>query len=303
VPCVLNEMLSGPDLGAGYLHQLTFAEKDGMGTFTYHCQVGGQDAGAPAHGPLDPLGFDRAEGMCQFGGRECWHRSFDLPRSASGSVRRAYNRFRFTLAPLLEQISGNRPRPVEATLRALIDLLAPKLLAERIEWQIGGSASAWLQGAKLAPGDIDLGSTRAGVERIGELLEEYLTEPVARTEWGMVGMVEGGRAFVGTLVEGMRVEWAAARDVASARGSRREWANQMPPGGRLRIEWEGRVVPVSAIEFSLVRSAEQGRSDRLAELSSAALARGVDTALLVALLADHTVRPEFSAHLRPLLGS
>jgi len=247
-------MLSGPDLGGGYLHQLT-TERDGdRTTFTYHAQDGGQDAGGPPKGPLDPFGFVHPPSACPFGGPRCWHRRFLLPFSETARVRPCYNRHRFVLETLLDQAYAGRAVDVETAVPELLDRLERSGLSSPTDFYIGGSAAAWLLGAPLRPRDVDVGVSRAAVDRVGAALMEYLIEPVATTDWPGVGIVRGGRAFVGTLVRGARVEWAVALG-EEPRSPYEEWGG--PIGGARTVSARalGRTVAVTRPEYALVRAA------------------------------------------------
>ncbi len=250
-------MRSGPDLGGGYLHQLSLDRASAATQFTYHAQEGGIDAQGPPRGPLAPFGFELTETPCQFGGRHCWHREFALPPSEEAAVRRAYNRWRFVSAVLLEQRYAAAAVPIEAALAEVADRVLAPLARQGTPVWIGGSASAYLQGVSVSPRDIDLGTSRAGADEIGAALVDFLIEPVAPTRWS--GAIRyAGRAFVGTLVAGVRVQWAAPAGTVPAQGSAREWALPTDPIPRGTLERDGRSYPVSRLEFALVRAAEQG---------------------------------------------
>jgi hypothetical protein len=290
-----SEMISGPDMGGGYLFQLSVDREEARCQFTVHAQDGGMDAGGPPPGPPDVFGFERTPAMCQFGGPQCRHRVFQLPDTETVRVRRAYNRWRFVAAPMLRQTFGAERPPVEQGLTELFDLIAAPLEREGIGWYVGGSAGAWLQGVAVVPADVDLGTSRSGVDRIGELLGEYLIEPVAPTHWPRSGEVVGARAFVGTMKDGLRVEWAVPADPASVRGSQREWAVEPASAGFQVVDWNGRRVPVTRLEYSLVRAAERQRPDRLEAVASTLRGVGLDRRLLESLLADGTLEPDGEA--------
>jgi hypothetical protein len=284
-----SEMLSGPDLGGGYLHQLSFDRGDAT-TFTFHAQEGGQDAGGPPPGPLDPLGFAHPTRPCLFGGPRCWHRRFLLPLDAAPGVRRCYNRTRFVFETMLAQLYRGTTADLATGLREVVGRVGPALEAEGIEWYLGGSTAARLLGADVAPRDIDLGTTRAGVDRIGALLEAYLIEPVAATETAGRRIVRGGRAFVGTFANGIRVEWAVPIDRPAQPGAEEfggvEGSTRTLPGS-----FEGRSVRLSRPEYGLVRAAEHGRTDHSAALTRLLRTIGPDRELLTTLLDRSSLEP------------
>lgn len=277
-------MLSGPDLGGGFLHQLSVERDAGpTPTFTFHAQDGGSDAGGPPKGPLDVFGFVHPPTPCMFGGPRCWHRRFLLPFDEAPAVRRAYNRHRFVLEAMVEQAYGRAPVPIESGIREVLERIDAPLSREGVEWFVGGSAAAWLLGGSVVPRDIDLGTSRDGVDRLGALLAEFLIEPVAPTDWPGPGIVRAARAFVGTFREGVRVEWSvpiepgpvAPLDEFDLRGGRPRL---------LTVDFQGRAVRVTRPEYALVRAAEKGRSDRVPALVELLGRVGVDRDLLDALL-------------------
>jgi hypothetical protein len=283
-----HEMLSGPDLGGGFLHQLSLDREDELTTFTFHAQDGGSDAGGPAKGPLDVFGYVHPATPCMFGGAGCWHRRFLLPSAEAPRVRRAYNRSRFVLDAMMGQAYDGAPAAVRPGLSEVVRRIAPALEAEGVEWFVGGSVSAWLQGAAVVPRDLDLGTTRVGVDRIAALLGEYLIEPEAPTDWPGRGIVQAARAFVGTFKEGIRVEWAAPIGEHEARPLE-EWSGR-PGVARLEVvPFEGRSVRVSRAEYALVRAAEKGDRARVSQIVAVIRPRGPDDELLEALLAHSTL--------------
>ncbi len=278
-------MISGPDLGGGYLHQLSRDAEGDRTTFTYHAQVGGDDAGGPPLGPLDALGFSHPANPCQFGGPRCWHRRFLLSVGETPRVRQAYNRTRFVMETMLRQRFGGAPVGIEAALTEIVRRIAPTLRAESIEWYVGGSAAPWLLGAPLSPRDVDLGTSRAGVDRIAAALPEYLIEPVGPTDWPGVGIVHGARAFVGTFQEGARAEWSVPLEPdRSALGA--EWSGEPAAVKTLPVAFGGTSIAVTRPEYALVRAASHGATDRFAPLVALLGRVGPDPELLEQLLAS-----------------
>lgn len=275
-------MLSGPDLGAGFLHQLT-TERDGdRTTFTYHAQEGGQDANGPPKGPLNVLDFAHPSVACQFGGPRCWHRRFLLPFAETPKVRQCYNRNRFVLQTMIDQAYSGAPVAIESALAEVVHRLTEPAGADDPEWYVGGSTAAWLLGAAVVPRDIDLGTGRPGVDRLGLRLADYLIEPVGTTDW-KPGIVRGARAFVGTFAEGARVEWAVPLE-PGADPPLAEWSGRPGVARLLSAPFRGRPVRVSRPEYALVRAAEEKSAERVGAIGELVRRLGVDRELLGVLL-------------------
>jgi len=297
-----TEMLSGPDLGAGYLHQLSIEREEVRTTFTFHAQDGGADANGPPKGSLDVFGFVHPPTPCMFGGPRCWHRRFLLPFADAPHVRRAYNRNRFVLETMLAQAYDQVPAGVENALEEVVDRLTGPLERDRVGWYVGGSTAARVLGAAVAPGDIDLGTTREGVDRIASLLSDYLIEPIAPTDWPNTGIVRGARAFVGTFQAGARVEWSVPieprRPVPFA-----EWGGH-PEGVRLvETEFRGRPIRVTRPEYALVRACEKRRPEAARAIAEVVRRMTPDGELLDALLARSSLTtPERAALRRQVIG-
>lgn len=279
-----DEMVSGPDLGGGYLHQLTVSPDSPTRRFTYHAQTGGADAGGPPAGPLEPFGFVHPESPCPFGGPRCWHREFEAPRAAGPQVRVSYNRMRFVLATLLEQEYSGRAPAIRGALEELAQRLGPPEEGGAHWWYIGGSTAAWLEGAKIAPRDIDLGVAPQGVPWVAEKLQEYLIEPLAHTTWARDRRMFAARAFVGSMREGARVEWGSSEDDPPDGAPFNEWSGDPRRVRTHRVSFEGRAWTVSRPEYAWVRALEKGREDPAARIREVVLALGPDLDLLQGLL-------------------
>jgi len=281
---VTSELLSGPDLGAGFLHQLSIDQGDEGTAFTYHAQDGGLDAGGPPKGPLDVLGFVHPPSPCMFGGPRCWHRRFLLSRPDAPQVRRAYNRNRFVLQTMMDQVYDQVPAKIEPALQEVVRRISERFDAERIPWFVGGSTAAWLLGASVVPHDIDLGTSPAGVDRMADLLAEYLIEPLAPTDWPTPGRVRGVRAFVGTFREGARVEWSVP---LMSRPSLpfEEWSGNVEAVRLVNVPFFGRTIRVTRPEYALVRALEKRQTERIPALTKVVRQLRVDFELLDTLFA------------------
>lgn len=297
-----SEMVSGPDLGAGYLHQLSIDRDEERTTFTYHAQEGGADANGPPKGPLDPFGFVPPPSPCMFGGPHCWHRRFLLPFSETSRVRHAYNRNRFVLQTMLDQVYDRAEVPIDTVLEEVVQRISGPLAQDGIDWYIGGSTAARLLGAAVAPSDLDLGTTRMGVDRIAQLMAEYLIEPLAPTDWPRLGIVRGARAFVGTFQAGARVEWAVPIEPRPPVAFD-EWSGPTHTVRLADASFRGHSLRVTRPEYALVRAHEKHRPDDAKAIAEAVHRLRPDGELLDALLARSSLpAPARKAIRRQILG-
>jgi hypothetical protein len=201
-----RRLLSGPDVGGGYLLQLSQDQEPELPGFTYHLQEGGIDAAAPPADSVGWLGFVRPAQPCMFGGNRCWERHFPTGTEPPNAVRNRYNRFRFVLGPLLEQRAGRKPVPVSAGLKTLLERVAAPLLEDRIPWVVEGAAATWVRDSGAAPGLVELATTEEGCGRLGLLLADSEIWPVGPA--GPAPHRTEGAAFLGTFVDGLLVRWA-----------------------------------------------------------------------------------------------
>ena len=246
------EMLSGPDLGAGFLFQLTRDRADGGARYRFHAQDGGVDANGPPMGSPEPFGWHLSATMCPIGGRRCWEREFWPSEADSSRVRTSYNRTRFVMEASLEQVGGRRAVPVAAALAELLGSAPVGAAGPGPSWSVGGAAALWLRGAPVAPTSIEIETTEPVVQDWTGALEMYLIEPPATTRWYDRSRRFGARAFLGTLRDGTRVEWTV-RPV---------------PGGPRRadhraLDWQGHAMACHLPEEVLIDAASEGRADLL----------------------------------------
>ena len=285
------ELVSGPDVGGGFLFQLTSEAAGELTRFTTHIQEGGIDGGEPTAGSPETIGFKVSERPCAIGGRHCWHREVESPTSHALRARFAYNRLRFVIGPMIRQHEPSVAVPFASGVREVARRIAAPLDAAHQAWMIGGSAAPALWGAAVEPRDLDLSTTREGVEVIAEALGEYLIEPPGRSRWGPGAARWGARAFVGTFKDGLRVEWAEATpDGDAAPGPGAEWSEGVLSQA-LRTPLDEWLVPVAAPEFGLVKSLLRADDSRTAAILELTRTRGLDRRLVDRLVDGYTADP------------
>jgi hypothetical protein len=229
-------MISGPDLGGGFLHQLSVEGSTAPDSqFVFHAQVGAEDAGGPPKGSPEPLGYRHPTSACQFGGPRCWHRTFLLPRIEALRVRTAYNRMRFVMAALVDQLYAGTEIPIEDALRELGRAVLPALDSKGIPYRIVGEGAVWLRSAGPRPKGLEIHTLEEGVRRASEILSEYVVEPAARTDHATEEWAFASTAFLGTLKAGTRIQFWSSGPAGPGTSS------SAPATGirSTRIRWEG----------------------------------------------------------------
>jgi len=203
---------------------------------------------------------------------------------------------------MLDQVYEPVSTPVESALSEVVLRISTPLEQDRIDWYVGGSMAARLLGANVAPHDIDLGTTRTGVDRIASLLTEYLIEPIAPTDWPGSGIVRGARAFVGTFQSGARVEWAFPIEPRAPLPFE-EWSGKVGDVRLLEASFRGRPIRVTRPEYALVRAYEKRRASDVTAIADVVHRLGPDGPLLDALLARSTLsKPRRQELRRQTLG-
>lgn len=254
------ELVSGPDLGGGFLHQLTVERLTGVHQFVYHAQDGGPDANGPPIGPPEPFGYRVNPTMCPIGGRTCWHRAFTVPLTSSLAVRAAYNRTRFVFEAMLAQAYRGELPPLTDALAELDTRLGAA--DPPIAWYLKGGSALWARGAPVAPGSLDLGLRPEAVPRAADALREYVTEVPGPTDWDGRPVL-AARAFVGTLKAGVRVGWSVPLEESAVH--RRSEATLLLHGTAPERTLGGHPgVPVAPLEASVVALAVDQEDDLLA---------------------------------------
>jgi hypothetical protein len=163
---------------------------------------------------------------------------------------RIYQNFARYAAEMVQQASGVSPVPWQKSLLAFLQLVE----GQDIEWWLIGSAALAVRGADVMPRDLDLITDAAGAVRLGELLLDYLVEPVQYSE-GWIGNWFG-RAFLHA-----RLEWVG--DVAA--GVDTPHVTDFGPEAAARrelVSWRGYSIYVPPLDLQLAVTERRGLSAR-----------------------------------------
>ncbi|MHA2246225.1 MAG: nucleotidyltransferase domain-containing protein [Candidatus Hodarchaeales archaeon] len=124
---------------------------------------------------------------------EGFGRSFskDIPH-----LEKYFERFKETAEEMIKQTAGEVPIPWEKAFLTFLELIE----SEPLHWWVTGSCALALYGVEIIPHDIDLVTDYESASKLGELLENYVYEPVADTKGWFCKWF--GRAFLH-----IRIEW------------------------------------------------------------------------------------------------
>lgn len=176
----------------------------------------------------------------------------------SAHIERIYANFARHAESLFAQRAGIRATPWEQALERFLSVVEP----HDVEWWLVGSAALAVRGLAVTPGDVDLCVDGAGARWLGELLLDYLVEPVVPvTRWVCDWW---GRAFMNA-----RVEWIGS---ANERADTPHVSDFGPIAARRRetVYWRGHALRVPPLETQLAVNERRGRTER-AEIIRAAL--------------------------------
>ncbi len=153
---------------------------------------------------------------------------------------------------MIIQAAGLCPVPWEQALLAFLSAIA----GQPINWWLVGSAALAVRGIDVAPQDLDIVTDGAGAQRLGELLMDYLVEPVVNC--GNVWISDWwGRAFLHA-----RVEWVG--DV-HADVDEPYWSDFGPAAAAYleKLTWRGTEIRVPPLELQLAVSERRGLKERV----------------------------------------
>jgi hypothetical protein len=153
-----------------------------------------------------------------------------------------YQRFARYAEEMILQAAQMRPVPWDRALAAFMEIIK----GERIHWRLAGSVALAVRGIDIAPRDLDLVVNNASAPKLGELLLDYLVEPVLPT----LGWIANwfGRAFLHA-----RVEWIGVDDPYAVE--------------RLEVvHWHGETIRVPPLEMHLREDEQRGLVERVEEI-------------------------------------
>ena len=172
----------------------------------------------------------------------------------SPHLDRIYHNFERYAEELILQFAGIHPAPWEPALLALLE----KIKDQGIDWWLVGSAALAVRGIDVSPHDIDLSVDDADANKLGEVLLDYLVQPVEAAQDWICNWF--GRAFWHT-----RIEWVGGVD---ERADTPDISDFGPIAAKRRetINWHGYQLQVPPLDLQLMVSEHRGLTDRVEKI-------------------------------------
>jgi len=154
-------------------------------------------------------------------------------------IDRIYRNFEQYAEEMILQMAGVHSVPWHKSLLAFLQIIE----SEEIKWWLAGSAALAARGIDIIPHDLDLVVDGASAIKLGELLLDYLVEPVLPSHGWIADWF--GRAFLHA-----RLEWVG--DVSNSVDSINVTDFGPIAGSRLEvIEWHDKKIRVPPLELQL----------------------------------------------------
>jgi len=165
-----------------------------------------------------------------------------------------YHNFELYAEEMILQTAKVHPVPWEKALMTFLTLIKD----ENIDWWLTGSAALAVRGIDILPRDIDLTVAEADCMKLGELLTDYLVEPVIPC----VGWIANwfGRAFIN-----VRLEWVAGVNDSVDTPNATDFG---PTAAKMLevVKWNGVEIRVPPLELQLRVSERRGLYDRVEKI-------------------------------------
>ena len=174
--------------------------------------------------------------------------------AASPHLDRICQNFERCAEELILQKAGVRPVPWEQALLALLE----KIKDQDINWWLVGSAALAVRGIDVSPHDIDLSVDDAGANKLGEVLLDYLVQPVEAAQDWICNWF--GRAFLYA-----RIEWVGGVDERADTPEISDFG-PMAASRRETVNWHGHQFQVPPLDLQLMVSEQRGLSERVEKI-------------------------------------
>jgi len=170
---------------------------------------------------------------------------------------RIYQNFTHNAEEMILQMAGIHPVPWEQALLAFLQ----RVDQQNIAWWLVGSTALAVRGLDIMPHDIDLSVDDEGAHKLGEILLDYLIEPIQDS----CGWISNwfGRAFLHT-----RIEWVGGVDPKVDDDETTDFG-PLAASRRETIHWQGYRMYVPPLDLQLEVSKRRGLTDRVEKIKRA----------------------------------
>lgn len=165
-------------------------------------------------------------------------------------LNRAYQNFEQSAEEMILQTARVRPSRWEQALLVFLQ----SIKHAQINWYLGGSSALAVRGLDITPRDLDIVVDDAGAQKLGDLMLDYLIEPVTPVQGWICNWF--GRAFIYT-----RLEWVGG---VNHKADEPE-ISDFGPSAASRLEvvkWHGNEIRVPPLELQLHVSERRGLIER-----------------------------------------
>jgi hypothetical protein len=171
--------------------------------------------------------------------------------SDTPNLDRIYQNFQRYAEEMVLQAADVHPVPWERCLTAFLEIVE----GQGIDWWLTGSAALAVRGMEIEPHDFDLVADDVGAQRLGELLLDYVYEPVVPVEDWICNWF--GRAFLHA-----RIEWIGGvnevPDQYGASDTGRIAASRLET-----VVWNGHRIRVPPLDLQLQVNQGRGLTERV----------------------------------------
>ena len=166
------------------------------------------------------------------------------------SLDRIYQSFALHAEEMILQAAGALQPHWESALAHFIE----RTKRENVDWWLTGSAALAIREVGIVPRDIDLVTTGSDAQRLGNLLSDWLVEPVQQAEGWVAKWF--GRAY-----HHSRIEWVGDVEASVDRTA----PTDLGPTAAEKLEvvhWRGHEIRVPPLELQLKVSERRGLNER-----------------------------------------
>ena len=177
--------------------------------------------------------------------------------TSTPNLEKAYQNFEKYIKEVIFQMAGIHQVPWQKSLLAFLKIVKN----HNVNWWLTGSAALTVRGINIVPKDFDIVVDDEGAHKLGELLSDYVFEPVVDTgDWFARWF---GRAFLHACIE-----WIGG---VTSRADEPVVSDFGPTAARNleTVDWQGYEIRVPPLEYQLRQNRRRGLIDRVKKIKAA----------------------------------